>query len=728
MTNYTIRQATDDDKWMVLNWRNHPEVRVAMLTEHVISSDEHSAWWDKTMQMDERQILIFMKDNTPVGVITIYAWAKDCATAWWGFYLDNANLAQSDKTEIWLELEQAVIQYAGEELKVHELYCESLRKNKLAWGLHKKCGFVECTSPSGATHTEKQVVYMKYVYPDNKTDNRPPLFLLASHNTNFLAEKLKNELEIYSQFPYRIEQTEFGRYQFDLLSDIQAPINESKACYVFIERIEDFFADIYGVTVEENFKAIEQRVMEYLSFVRQIAQRGQRVYVADFAIQKSFPLSIEERLAHSKLNELVVRWNELLYQLKAENIIEVVPYSHLIQQVGQSFSNKFWYLARVPFNVQCLEAYSRMVVGVVLASQGLSARALVLDLDNTLWQGVVGDDGKEGIILGGDYPGNLYKDLQSLFLALKNRGLLLTICSKNTESIALDAIDNHPEMRLRQNDFVAHRVNWNPKSQNIKELAQELNLGVQSLCFIDDNPAERDEVRSNVPGMFVPELPCDPAEWYQFICQLPELYVNQVSESDKKRSELYQQRLEVQKAQVSYANRSEFIKSLEMDISIESLNGDNFERTYQLFTKTNQFNTTTERYSREQLQQWQFSNRYKVLHVRLKDKYSPNYEGVAALVISVSSQKWNIENFVMSCRVMGRDIEQSILNKLMLTAKNDGVQSFVGRYVPSSKNMPVSELYQNHGFINTDSENWEFDLVASSIPEETKVMNINWNE
>lgn len=727
MTKFSIRPATDGDKWMVLDWRNHPAVRAVMLTDHVIKREEHSAWWDKTMQMQQRQILIFLCDDKPVGVITIYAWEKERGTAWWGFYLDNASLAQSDKTAVWLELEQAVIKYAGKELMVHELYCESLKSNKLAWTLHKKCGFVECELPSDASDTSKDVVYMKYVYPDNKVDRRASLFLFASHNTDFLAESLRKEINTYAQFPYQIRQTEFGRYQIDLLDNSKYELNNSDSCYVFLERIEDLFPDIYTLPTEEFLLQTEQRVAEYLSFIRQIATRGEnKVYVADFSIQKGFPYSLEEQLFGSKVQLLITEWNESLLSLKHENLIEVVPYSQVIRRVGQSFSNKYWYMARAPFSIQCLEAYSHAIIGSVFASQALSARALVLDLDNTLWQGVIGDDGVEGIALGGDYPGNIYKELQSLFLALKERGILLTICSKNTEQVALDAIESHPEMRLRKDDFVAHRINWTPKSQNIKELAQELNLGAQSLCFIDDNPVERAEVRRNIPGIFVPELPKDPADWYDYICHLPELYVAQVNESDKRRAELYKKRVDIQKAQASFADRNEFLASLEMEVCIEPLSESNFDRTYQLFSKTNQFNTTTTRYSKEQLQSWQGSDKHLVLHVQVKDKYSSEYEGVASLVIICNNEKWIIDNFVMSCRVMGRDIENVILEQLIHKGKEFNVASIVGRYIKSQKNMPVEQLYSKNHFLEQDNGSWLFDVENKPLPEKSTIMKLHW--
>ncbi|WP_119006054.1 UDP-4-amino-4,6-dideoxy-N-acetyl-beta-L-altrosamine N-acetyltransferase [Vibrio halioticoli] len=725
MHSYKIRLAEDKDKLMVLKWRNHPDVRAVMLTDHLISTAEHSAWWDKTMQMEERQLLIFERNDTPVGIITIYAWNQVKASAWWGFYLDNATLEQSEKTAIWLQLEQEVIKYSDEKLHVFELYCESLKSNQLAWKLHEKLGFKECELPNSATQTDKNVIYMKYEHSHNKPDVRPELYLFASHNTDFLTDTLIKESGKYPQFPYKVQKTEFGRYQLDLLDTDKISLNNSSSCYVFIERIEDFFSDIYTLPIEDALLETEHRVMAYLAFIEQIVKRGNKVFVADFSIQKGFPYSLEEQQGDSRLNRLVSDWNRTLYDLKNTNTVEVLPYAQLLKNVGQSFANKYWYMARLPFSLTCLERYAQMIIGSIFANQSLSARALVLDLDNTLWKGVIGDDGIEGVSLGGDYPGNIYKELQSLFLALKQRGILLTICSKNTESIAMQAIKEHPEMRLREGDFVSWRINWRAKSQNIHELAEELNLGLSSLCFIDDNPIEREEVRRNAPGVFVPELPEDPSEWYQFISRLPELTLANISESDKRRAELYKKRVGIQKAQISFADRTEFLKNLEMTIRIESLDVKNFERTFQLFNKTNQFNTTTIRYNKEQLNLWKDSPDVMVLHIKSKDKYSSEYEGVAAIVVHKERTQWVIDNFVMSCRVMGRDIEHTLLSSLLNKAQESGVGKVLGRYIPTPKNMPVSNLFEQNGFTKV-ADDWCFEFDSQTQLPESEIMKLKW--
>ncbi|MEZ9909364.1 HAD-IIIC family phosphatase [Vibrio sp. 10N.261.51.A3] len=722
---YSVREATNDDKWTVLKWRNHLEVRAVMLTNHIIQEEEHSKWWNNTMSSDDRKLLVLESENVPIGLIIFNRINTDVRTAWWGFYLDNASLDGQKKTIAWMEAEKAALHYAGTILKLHEIYGDVVEGNDGVWLLHKKFGFIECPLPPGAESTQRNVRYIKHVWPENSPILKPDLYLFASHNTDFLLDFLNKKQELYAVFPYKAQKSNFGQYNLDLLNDKDLKTNDPSAVYCFIERIEDLLLSIYEPITETSMLSAETRIEEYILFITSIAKRGNKVFVADFAIQKSFPLSGSEKESNSKLKNIVEKWNARLYALKQTGIVEVLPYSHLVSSEGQSFSDKYWYLARGPFNSEFLNQYSQVIVGSILSSNSLTARVLVLDLDNTLWKGVIGDDGIDGISLGGDYPGNIYKDLQSLFLSLKERGFLLSICSKNTKSVALEAIESHPEMLLKQNDFVSWKINWSPKSSNIKELSSELNLGLQSFCFIDDNPAERAEVRANTPDVFVPELPEDPAEWYQFISKLPELYVQQVNESDKRRAELYKKRVDIKRTETSFTDRVEFLKSLEIKVIVENINNDNFDRTLQLFSKTNQFNTTTTRYTKQQLIDWRVSDSKKILHVKAQDKYSKDFEGVAALVLYLEDDVCIIDNFVMSCRVMGRDIEKAIISKLINYSFENGFYKLVGSFKPSNKNIPVKDLYEDCGFIHQDGE-WVYEVSEGNLPPESEITSIDW--
>lgn len=704
---YSIRPVTQDDKDIVLCWRNHPDVRAMMLSSEVISPEIHDSWWNNTLKNPERQILIFERENKPLGVITIYAWNSQEKTAWWGFYLNSSALSNNEKITVWLALEQAVIAYAENTLSIYELYCESLRKNILVWQLHKRCGFIEIDTPTEATQTDKSVIYMKYVFAKNKPDLRPALYLLSSYNADFLTStviKLSNQ---YPQFPYQFKSTAFGQYQLWLLDEDNS-LSDKFGALFFAERLEDFFPTIHEQTTTENIATLNNAINEYLNFIKLIKSKypAQKIYISDFFIQKNFPHSLLDRYQNANINKWLSAINLQLINFANDIDATIIPYASTIVQHGskKSWADKYWYLARNPFSYDFLNDYSQTIIGTILASHSRTMKALVLDLDNTLWHGVIGDDGIDGISLGGDYPGNIYKDLQAFFLALKQNGILLTICSKNTESIALDAINTHPDMVLQESDFVIWKINWQPKSENIRALAEELNIGIDSLCFIDDNPVERNEVRLNLPNVFVPELPSDPASWLGFLAQLPEFYQLSINDADRRRAELYKQRVVATQATNQFSNREDYLKSLNMKLSLEPLSEKNFDRVHQLFNKTNQFNTTTTRYSKEQLRAFQQADDYSIIHVKLSDKYQTEAEGIAALVIQNKVDRWHINNFVMSCRVMGREVESAIIDAIVEQANQQKTCALIGHFLASEKNMPVADLYYRLGFEQQDGQ------------------------
>jgi UDP-4-amino-4,6-dideoxy-N-acetyl-beta-L-altrosamine N-acetyltransferase len=734
MLKHTLRLATEEDKQRILLWRNHPDVRKVMLTSHKITQQEHDIWWQKTVISTDRIILIFEQNGNPMGVVNFYQWDKENATAWWGFYLDNACLEQAEKTSTWIKLEQAVTHYSDKILKLHKLYCESLCFNQLAWTLHKKMGFQQCPAPQQATDTDKDVIYMVYTNQQHQPDLRPSLFILASHNTDFLAQSLIEQTRTYVQFPFKIGLVPFAQYSIllraskqEIKNDDLAELHNPNSCLMFIERIEDFFDDISTPLTLETLESIDDKVQQYLQLVSSMSNHNANIFIADFQIQKTFPHSIENRKVGSELNQHINRWNQTIYSLQTHSNIHLLPYSDLLHRIGTSFSDKYWYLARAPFKHRAIESYGRMIIGCALAAFSRTARVLVLDLDNTLWQGVIGDDGIEGISLGGDYPGNIYQDLQSLFLALHKCGILLCICSKNNEEVALNCIQKHTQMRLRKQHFASWRINWLAKSINIASLADELNIGLEYFCFIDDNPVERAEVKSYHPKIFVPDLPSDPSQWYQFICELPEMWQQNISDADKARNELYLQRKVIKQEQSQFTNRVNFLSSLGMKLKIEPLTQQNQERTAQLFAKTNQFNTTTQRYTLGQLKEYAASPDAMVLHVKIKDKYLDQYEGIACMVITqISTKQWVIDNFVMSCRVMGRDIEQVLITEVIQQATLHNADSVIGRYVPSSKNTPVKTLYADNGFHELEAH-WLYKLSSCYHNNDTANIKVEWN-
>lgn len=710
---YSVRLLNDHDKLRVLAWRNHPEVRAVMLTDHVISEDEHENWWQRSKQQDDSVRLIVEHQEQPVAFVNFYSICHQQRQAWWGFYIDNAGVATAQaRFSLFTEIEQLVLGYAQHELDLLELFCETLHNNEAVLTMHHRAGFKICTPPVQARSTNKNVVYMCKRFTENLA--RRAYFLSSYHPENLL-NAYEAQLKSYPRLNYRVERIAFAQYQL-ALHDQAHPINQRHDdMLVFCERLEDLLGDMYATTDDIELTTINTALARYLDVIRHAieTQPAREVYVFDFAWIKPRHLTLIQSSAVHE-DALLSSLNQQLYDTCAELGAVCLPYTDVMQSFGveSAFSYKYWYLARMPLSQGFAEHLATRLVATQLAHQGLNARVLVLDLDNTLWRGVIGDDGLSGIQLGGDYPGNVYKDLQRLFKSLSQKGFLLTLCSKNTSEVALEAINQHPEMILRESDFVAMQINWQAKSGNIKALADSLNLGLSSFCFIDDNPLERAEVRQALPEVYVPELPADPADWYAYICRLPELMLVDVNETDKNRQALYQQRAQVQQAQAAHVDKAEFIKSLQIEISLQTMSTASFARIHQLFTKTNQFNTTTQRYTSAQLKTFARSADTQVWYVSSRDKYSPEYEGVAALVVSLQADQWCIENFVMSCRVMGRSIEKAVINRLASLAEQQGVHRLCGRFIASERNQPVADLYTDLGFEHQQ----ESDLWCHALP------------
>jgi FkbH-like protein len=342
----------------------------------------------------------------------------------------------------------------------------------------------------------------------------------------------------------------------------------------------------------------------------------------------------------------------------------------------------------------------------------------VLDLDNTLWGGVVGDDGPGGLQLGDDYPGNTYKWFQRAVLGLRDRGILLAVCSTNDAEVVHDVLDSHPEMILRRGDFAAERVNWRPKSENLREIAEELNIGVDSLVLFDDNPVERAEVRSRLPEVRVVDVPSDPALYVLALGDVVEFDMPTVTPEDRSRTESYRAERERRQSETSATSLEEFLASLDMSAEIGPLNPGTLQRVAQLVAKTNQYNLTTRRHSEAELDGMARTDGGGVYWVRLKDRYGDmGLIGVGILLPAGADAL--VDSLVLSCRAANRGIEQALLAFLARTARALGYTGLVAEYLATARNHVVADLYPRLGFeplaVKPDAARYRLDLATGSI-------------
>jgi FkbH-like protein len=322
-----------------------------------------------------------------------------------------------------------------------------------------------------------------------------------------------------------------------------------------------------------------------------------------------------------------------------------------------------------------------------------------LDLDQTLWGGVIGDDGLEGIKLGqGSGVGESFAAFQRFVRDLANRGVILAVCSKNDEKIALEPFEKHPEMVLKKTDIVYFAANWNDKASNIRLIAKQLNIGLDSLVFVDDNPYERNQVRDELPMVAVPEMPEDPALYPDCLVSAGYFEAIALTSEDLIRSEQYQKNIEREKSQASFADISEYLKSLDMELIWGPFDPLSLPRVVQLINKTNQFNLTTRRYSEEEIKRFSADPKAVTLRCRLTDRFGDN--GIIGIMIALEKEAddWVVDTWLMSCRVLGRKVEQAMLDLLVQEVSGRGGKRLMGRYIPTEKNGMVKDHYAGLGF------------------------------
>lgn len=364
---------------------------------------------------------------------------------------------------------------------------------------------------------------------------------------------------------------------------------------------------------------------------------------------------------------------------------------------GSWFDNRSWYLAKIPYSPNALCRLAHETAIVISARMGLSRRCLILDLDNTLWGGVIGDDGLAGIQLGEGVKGEAYLEFQQALKDLSQRGILLAVCSKNDPIVAREPFEKHPEMVLGISDISAFAANWEAKSHNISAISKELNLGLESITFFDDNPYEREEVRRQLPELDVPVMPSDPASFRRMLEEYPYFEPVSYTHADKSRADQYHARAKATELRDRASSLKEYQVSLKMVARIGAIDDLNMSRVVQLINKTNQFNLTTRRRNRAELEEFLANPNHFHFWVRLSDRFADH--GLIAVVLCVLEQgELVVDTLLMSCRVIGRDVEAVIMNEIASIAIKTGARKIRGEYFQTNRNGIVAELYARLGF------------------------------
>lgn len=379
--------------------------------------------------------------------------------------------------------------------------------------------------------------------------------------------------------------------------------------------------------------------------------------------------------------------------------------------IPQFHDSRMYINADFAYAPHILPAIAKSTTDIVLALDGQIKKCVILDLDNTLWGGVIGDDGIENIEIGGLGIGKAFTEFQTWLKQLQNRGIILAVCSQNNEAIAQAPFLNHPEMVLKLEDFAIFVANWGSKAENIKHIQLTLNIGFNSLVFLDDDPYQRTLVQNYLPEVCVPDLPKDPSDYLAYLNTLNLFETSTYSEADKQRNQYYREEVNREALKGYYATEADYLNKLEMVAEVLPFNAYTLPRISQLIQRSNQFNLRTIRYTEAELQALAQNQSHQCLAFSLYDKFG-SYDIVSLIILREEAEKtWFIDTWIMSCRVLKRGLENFVLNHLMTIAKSKHYHTVIGEYLPTAKNGLVAEHYAKLGFQKTDLR-WRLDVTT----------------
>jgi FkbH-like protein len=447
-----------------------------------------------------------------------------------------------------------------------------------------------------------------------------------------------------------------------------------------------------------SLQTVFQQVDEYCALLSDVSARVRYVLVPSWVLPSYYSVfGLLDMQSEIGPTNTIMRMNLRLAEnlAKASNIYVLNTQSWTAPAGVAAFSPKLWYLGKIPFGNEVFKAAARDIKAALRGVLGYARKLIIVDLDDTLWGGIVGDAGWENLVLGGHHHvGEAYADFQQVLKSMQNRGILLAIVSKNEEQVALEAIRKHPEMVLTLENFAGRRINWQDKVQNIVDLLTELNLGPQSAVFIDDSPVERARVKESLPEVLVPDWPEDPLFYPSTLLSLRCFELPSLSPEDLTRTAMYLSETKRRELKEKVGSLDEWLTRLAIRVQVEELHSANLQRAAQLLNKTNQMNLATRRMPEAELMAWAEHEQHRLWTFRVSDKFGDaGLTGIISLEIQDRSAR--IVDFILSCRVMGRKIEETMLAVAIQHAQALGIKNVTARYIPTSKNKPCLDFFKS---------------------------------
>jgi FkbH-like protein len=475
----------------------------------------------------------------------------------------------------------------------------------------------------------------------------------------------------------------------------------------------------YDTPENERRAWVEETVESFANLADSICKRlPGKVLLHNLEVPTYSPLGLMENKQEFGFIESVENVNKgLRERFRKSSQVFVFDYDSVCSRIGKEdiFDCKMYYLGDIKLRLQYMPVLCKEYARFVRALVSPPKKCIVLDLDNTLWGGIIGESELEGIGLGPTPEGRPFMEFQQCLLSLFKRGVILAINSKNNPDEALNMVQNHPHMVLKESHFAAIRINWDDKVANMKSIAAELNIGLDSLVFIDDDEVNREMVREFIPEVVVVDMPKDPALYVDTLMNLTCFDSLALTEEDGNKGLMYSQDKKRREVAKYATDLTEYLRMLEITVCLEEVNENVIPRISQLTQKTNQFNATTRRYGEEAILDFVESDKFRVISVHYSDKFGDNGLTGLAIVEIEESGRWRIDTFLLSCRIIGRGAEEALLAYLIKEAKKKGAKLLCGEFIPSKKNAPAKQFYEKNGFSKTRNvgsvEAWEYDLT-----------------
>lgn len=550
---------------------------------------------------------------------------------------------------------------------------------------------------------------LKLINPDFK---KIRIAVLGDSATQLICTAIKGmaklegfEIELYEaeydQLKQEIIDTDSALYQFEpeFILLFHSTQKLAKSFYKKDISKKEIFANDWMDEISYFLSIINQHLKTNILFLNFVE--------TDDAIFGNYGLKTRASLNYN-IKSINYKLMEMSHLMK--NLF-VVDLNNLANKYGnQNIADpKIYITTDTIFSIEFIPQTARLILDILLPFTGKFKKCVILDLDNTTWGGIIGDDGIENIQIGDLGIGKAFTEFQYWIKQLKERGIILAVCSKNTEHIAKEPFEKHPDMVLRLDDISVFVANWENKADNIRYIQSILNIGFDSMVFLDDNPFERNIVRENIPQICVPELPEDPAEYLPYLKTQGLFETISFTQEDQERTKLYQEEANRTVLQHKFTNEDEFLQNLEMECIVEPITKFTLPRVAQLSQRSNQFNLRTIRYSDEAIQAIMDSYNYFSLTFTLKDKYG-DYGLISEIILENQNNELFIETWIMSCRVLKRNVENFVLNNIVQLGRENGFSKIIGEYIPTAKNAMVADHYKNLGFEETGNGFWILEI------------------